>query len=69
MVIGVRPATAKPAPVREAVEIQMETLLAGAATGGKQRLTGSRVHRLLIGEGVRVGVTLGREPVKEQRRR
>jgi transposase len=69
VVIGVRRATAKPAPVREAVEPRLEALLAGAATGGKQRLTGSRVHRLLVGEGMRVGVTLVRDLIRERKRR
>ena len=69
VVIGVRRATAKPAPVRAAAEPRLEALLAGAATGGKQRLTASRVHRLLVGEGVRVGVTLVRELIRERKRR
>jgi len=55
--IGVRRATARPAPVREVVEPRLEALLAStaAATGGKQRLTTTRLHGLLVGDGSRLG--------------
>jgi hypothetical protein len=51
--IGVGGATAKAAPVREVVEPRLEALLArtAGATGGKQRLTATRLHWLLAGEG------------------
>ena len=46
-------------PVWEAVRARVETLLAESAqwTGGKQRLTATRLHALLVAEGLRVGVT------------
>jgi hypothetical protein len=37
-------------------------------TGGKQRLTATRLHRLLLGEGLAVGVTLVKEYVAEWKR-
>jgi transposase len=69
--IGVRRATARPAPVREVIEPRLEALLAktAGATGGKQRLTATRLHRLLVCEGLRVGVTLVKELMAERRRR
>ena len=70
VVVGWR-ALPPPAPVREAVEPRLEALLArtAVATGGKQRLTATRLHRLLVGEGLRVGVTLVKELVAERKRR
>src|SRR5437867_10687269 len=68
--IGVRRAVARRAPVREAVAQRLDALLAATAgaTGGKQRLTATRLHRMLLGEGVRVGVTLVRQLVAERKR-
>ena len=37
-------------------------------TGGKQRLTATRLHQLLVGEGHRVGVTLVKAAVAEWKR-
>ena len=34
-------------------------------TGGKQRLTATRLHELLVAEGHRVGVTVVKEAVAE----
>lgn len=69
--IGVRRATPKAAPVRDVVGPRLEALLAStaAATGGKQRLTATRLHRLLVSEGLSVGVTLVKELVRERKRR
>jgi transposase len=69
--IGARRATARPAPVREAVEPRLEALLTrtAGAIGGKQRLTATRVHRLLVCEGLSVGVTLVKELMAERKRR
>ena len=69
--IGVRRAAARPAPVRQVVEPRLEALLVrtAGATGGKQRLTATRLHRMLVSEGVRVGVTLVKELMAERKRR
>ena len=37
-------------------------------TGGKQRLTATRLHELLVAEGQQVGVTLVKEAVAEWKR-
>jgi len=57
-------------PVWEAVRERVETLLAESAqwTGGKQRLTATRLHELLAAEGQQVGVTLVKEAVAEWKR-
>lgn len=60
-------------PVWHAVRERVEGLLAesGRWTGGKQQLTATRLHELLVAEGRRVGVTLVKEAVaawKRQRR-
>jgi transposase len=69
--IGVRRTTARPAPIRAAAEPRLEALLArtASAIGGKQRLTATRLHRLLVAEGLSVGVTLVKELVAERKRR
>jgi transposase len=56
--------------VWETVRERVETLLAesGQWTGGKQRLTATRLHELLMAEGTRVGVTLVKEAVAEWKR-
>ncbi len=50
----------RPRPVWAAVGARVEVLLAesGQWTGGKQRLTATRLHALLVGEGHRIGVTV-----------
>jgi transposase len=61
-------------PVWEAVRARVEGLLTESRqwTAGKQQLTATRLHELLIHEGQQVGVTLVKEAVaewKRQRRR
>jgi transposase len=60
----------RPRPVWEAVRPRLEALLAesGQWTGGKQRLTATRLHELLVAEGRQVGVTLVKEAVAEWKR-
>lgn len=57
-------------PVWDAVRTRLDALLAESSqwTGGKQRLTATRLHELLVGEGHRVGVTLVKEAVAEWKR-
>jgi transposase len=57
-------------PVWEAVGPRLEALLAesGQWTGGKQQLTATRLHELLVAEGHSVGVTLVKEAVAEWKR-
>jgi transposase len=57
-------------PVWERVGPRLETLLAesGKWTGGKQRLTATRLHELLRAEGHAVGVTVVKEAVAEWKR-
>jgi transposase len=56
--------------VLERVRPRLEALLAESPrwTGGKQRLTATQIHRLLLGEGLTVGVTLVRQYVAEWKR-
>ncbi len=65
------PRQAQPRPVMDRVGPRIEALLAEAPrwTGGKQRLTASRLHQMLLAEGLKVGVTLVRETVAEWKRR
>jgi transposase len=58
------------APVSEAVRPRIEALLSDSPrwTGGKQRLTATQLHRMVVAEGHRVGVTLVKEVVAEWRR-
>ena len=60
----------RPRPVWEAVRERVETLLVESAqwTGGKQRLTATRLHELLVAEGQHVGVTLVKDAVAEWKR-
>jgi transposase len=60
----------RPRPVWTAVRARVEALLAESArwTGGKQRLTATRLHELLVAEGLQVGVTLVKEAVAEWKR-
>jgi transposase len=57
-------------PVWEAVGPRIEALLAesGQWTGGKQRLTATRLHQLVRAEGHQVGVTLVKDAVAEWKR-
>ena len=57
-------------PVWETVRERVATVLAesGQWTGGKQRLTATRLHALLVAEGHRVGVTLVKAAVAEWKR-
>ena len=57
-------------PVWAAVQARVETLLVESArwTGGKQRLTATRLHGLLVAEGHHVGVTVIKAAVAEWKR-
>jgi transposase len=57
-------------PVWDGVRARLEALLTASArwTGGKQRLTATRLHALLVGEGHQVGITLVKTAVAEWRR-
>jgi transposase len=57
-------------PVWDTVRERVETLLteSGQWTGGKQRLTATRLHELLVAEGKQVGVTLVKTAVAEWKR-
>jgi transposase len=57
-------------PVWETVRERIDQLLRESVqwTGGKQRLTATRLHELLIAEGQRVGVTLVKQAVAEWKR-
>jgi transposase len=58
-------------PVWEKVHARLEALLAESPqwTGGKQRLTATRLHAMLVTEGFTVGVTTVKEAVAEWKRR
>ena len=62
--------SARGRPVWDAVGPRIERLLAESTqwTGGKQRLTATRLHQLLRAEGQAVGVTLVKQAVAEWRR-
>lgn len=62
---------ARPCPVAEAVRPRVEALLEvwRDRTTPKQRITGSRLHEELVGEGLEVGVTTVRSVLRELRRR
>ncbi|HEY2682822.1 MAG TPA: IS21 family transposase [Steroidobacteraceae bacterium] len=57
-------------PVRDLVGPRVEALLAESPrwTGGKQRLTATRLHEMLVAEGLTVGVTTVKEMVVEWKR-
>ena len=57
-------------PVWEAVGPRLKALLAHSAqwTGGKQQLTATRLHELLVAEGHHMGVTLVKEAAAEWKR-
>jgi transposase len=58
-------------PVREKAGARLEALLVESPqwTGGKQRLTASRLHRMLLAEGLTIGITTVRRAVAEWKRR
>jgi len=58
-------------PVYEKVGARIDALLADSPrwTGGKQRLTATRLHAMLVAEGFTVGVTTVKEAVAEWKRR
>ena len=60
----------RPRPVWDRVAERVQTLLATSPqwTGGKQRLTATRLHALLEAEGHRVGVTVVKDAVAEWKR-
>src|SRR5438445_626673 len=60
----------RPRPVWDAVADRVEALLAESVrwTGGKQRLTATRLHELLLTEGHHVGVTVVKDAVAEWKR-
>jgi transposase len=68
---GVRKLTVRARHVLEEVQARMDTLLAEAPqwTQGKQRLTATRRHGLLVEEGHAVGATLVKAYVAEWKRR
>jgi len=63
-------ATGRRRPVWEKVRPRFEALLAASKdwTGGKQQLTATRLHELLIGEGYQVGASLVKAAVAEWKR-
>jgi transposase len=65
-----REAKPRARPVWDTVGARVETLLRESMqwTGGKQQLTATRLHELLVAEGHRVGVTVVKEAVAEWRR-
>src|SRR5829696_9431650 len=67
---GRRAEAARPRPVWGAVAERVQTLLRESVrwTGGKQRLTATRLHELLVTEGHAVGVTVVKAAVAEWRR-
>jgi len=67
---GGRKPTARRRPTLEVVGPRLEALLAESPrwTGGKQRLTATQLHRLLIAEGHQIGATLVKEFVAEWKR-
>jgi transposase len=62
--------SARRRPVWDLVRPRLEALLTESIhwTGGKQRLTATRLHELLIGEGYRVGPSLVKTAVAEWKR-
>ncbi len=63
-------ATPRPRPVWDAVAERVQALLTESVrwTGGKQRLTATRLHELLLTEGHHVGVTVVKDAVAEWKR-
>ena len=67
---GARLPVARPSPALDGVRRRLEELLTDSPrwTGGKQRLTATQLHRMVMAEGHRVGVTVVKEFVAEWRR-
>jgi len=65
-----RPEMPRPRPVWDAVAERVQALLADSVrwTAGKQRLTATRLHAMLLAEGKRVGVTVIKDAVAEWKR-
>src|SRR4030095_4269348 len=63
-------AVPRPRPVSDAGGPRGQALWAESEqwTGGKQRLTATRLHELLVAEGHRVGVTVVKDAVAEWKR-
>ncbi len=63
-------ASPRPRPRWELIKARLRELLETSPqwTGGKQRLTATRLHELLVGEGHEVGVTLVKAAVAEWKR-
>ena len=63
-------AAPRPRPVWDAIAERVQAVLADSVrwTGGKQRLTATRLHALLLAEGHRVGVTVVKDAVAEWKR-
>ena len=63
-------AAPRPRPVWDAVGARLQAVLAESVrwTGGKQRLTATRLHTLLVAEGHRVGRTVVKDAVAEWKR-
>ena len=70
VVPGPKATAPRPRPVWDAVAERVQALLAESVrwTGGKQRLTATRLHELLRIEGHRVGVTVVKDAVAEWKR-
>src|SRR5687768_13201872 len=68
---GVRAAPPREKPVSDAVRARVIAILEDAPrwTGGKQRLTTRRLHRMLRDEGLSVGEWVVKQLVREWRRR
>ena len=68
---GERKPVARACPVQDCVRPRLEALLAESPrwTGGKQRLTSARLHRMLVDEGAQVSERVVREMVAEWKRR
>lgn len=66
----VRRTVRRAAPVLDAVRDRLDALLEESPrwTGGKQRLTATQLHRMVVAEGHRVGATLVKEYVAEWKR-
>ena len=65
--VGERKATARRRPVTDTVRARVEAILDDSTrwTAGKQRLTATRLHRLLREEGHRVGEWVVKQLVRE----
>jgi transposase len=68
--VPIRKESTRARPVWDKVSARVEALLAESAqwTGGKQQLTATRLHEVLVAEGHSVGVTLVKAAVAEWKR-